>query len=85
MLLFRSEEHVMRWTERRQTEIGATLTPHQGWRLATAWFEDRLSPDWRRKTPEEAQAVFDSIGLVGEFWQLIEEVSGGRRADTPGA
>jgi hypothetical protein len=73
MLLFRSEEHVMRWSEWRQTQIGASLTPQQGWQLATIWFEDRLSPDWRRKSPEEAQAIFDSIGLVGEFWQLPGE------------
>jgi hypothetical protein len=84
MLLFRSEEHVKRWTERRQTPFGATLTPQQGWRLARAWFEDRLSPDWRRKTPEEGEAVFDSIGLVGDFWRLRGEVSGGRVGETPG-
>jgi hypothetical protein len=84
MLLFRSEEHVRRWTERRGT-VGATLTPLQGWQLATAWFEDRLSPDWRRATPEEARAIFDRIGLVGAFWQLTEEVSGPRSSDTPGA
>jgi hypothetical protein len=84
MLLFRSEEHVRRWTERRGT-VGATLTPQQGWLLATAWFEDRLSPDWRRATPEEVRAIFDRIGLVGAFWQLPEEVSGRRPADTPGA
>jgi hypothetical protein len=70
MLLFRSEEHVRRWTERRGTSIGATLPLAQGWRLAEAWYEDRLTPDWTRKTPDEAQAVFDSIGLVGTFWQL---------------
>ena len=85
MLLFRSEEHVGVWTQRRGTSRGATLTPEQGWRLAKAWFEDRLSPQWRRKTPEEAQAVFGSIGLVGAFWQLTGEVSGGSPADTPGA
>jgi hypothetical protein len=85
MLLFRSEEHVTRWAALRQTPIGATFTPQQGWRLATAWFDDRLSPDWRRKTPEEAHAIFDSIGLVGEFWQLTEEVSGAGVADTPSA
>lgn len=65
--------------------MGATLTPEQGWRLAKAWFEDRLSPDWRRKTPEEAQAVLESIGLVGDFWQLSKEVPTDRPADTPGA
>lgn len=70
MLLFRSEEHIGRWSERRGNSMGATLTPHQGWRLAEAWYADRLSPDWARKTPDEAQAVFDSIGLIGEFWAL---------------
>jgi hypothetical protein len=85
MLLFRSEEHVRRWTEHRGgNAMGATLTPEQGWRLAYAWYANRLSPAWRRMTPEEAQAVLDSIGLVGAFWKLAE-VSGGRRADTPGA
>jgi hypothetical protein len=68
MLLFRSEEHVSRWTEERRTEIGATLTPQQGWRLATAWFEDRLSANWRRRTPEEARTIFERIGLTGAFW-----------------
>jgi hypothetical protein len=68
MLLFRSEEHVMRWTEQRQAPVGATLTPEQVWRLATAWYEDRLSPDWRRRTPEEARTIFDAIGLTGPFW-----------------
>jgi hypothetical protein len=70
MLLFRSEEHVTRWTEEGRTEIGATLTPQQGWRLATVWFQDRLSPDWRRKTPEEARTIFEGIGLTGPFWDL---------------
>ena len=70
MLLFRSEEHVSRWTEERRTEIGSILTPRQGWQLATQWFGDRLSPDWRRKTPEEAQSIFDGIGLTGQFWNL---------------
>jgi hypothetical protein len=58
----------MRWIETRRSLIGATLTPQQGWQLATAWFEDRLSPDWRRKTPEETRAIFEDIGLDGPFW-----------------
>jgi hypothetical protein len=52
--------------------MGATFTPQQGWRLAMAWFEDRLSPGWQRKVPEEAQAVFDEIGLTDPFWHLTE-------------
>lgn len=84
MLLFRSEEHVARWNERRGTPAGATFTPQQGWRLARAWFRDRLSPDWRRKSPEEAKAIFDEIGLSGPFWDLdpAVEVSSTSTLDT---
>jgi hypothetical protein len=70
MLAFRSEEHVNRWREQRCVAPGAVFSPEQMWRLADAWYKDRLSPDWRRKTAEEAEAVFGEIGLVGPFWQL---------------
>jgi hypothetical protein len=71
MLLFRSEEHVRRWADERSVAPGAVFTPQQGWRLAQAWFADRLQPSWRRRTPEEAHAIFTSIGLTGPFWDLL--------------
>ena len=73
MLLFRSEEHVDRWSEQRGTERGGLLTPDQLWRLADTWYRDRLSPGWRRRTPDEAQAVLEEIGLTGPFWRLQPE------------
>jgi hypothetical protein len=85
MLLFRSEEHVERWNERRGTPAGAIFSPQQGWRLARAWFGDRLSPDWRRRSSEEAKVIFDGIGLTGAFWDLdpAVEVSPTSTVDTP--
>lgn len=70
MLLFRSEEHAANWYERKGLPLGATLTLRQQWDLARIWYADRLSREWRRRTPEEAEAVFTSLGLVGEFWRL---------------
>jgi hypothetical protein len=70
MLAFRSEEHVDRWREQRCLAPGALFSPEQMWRLASEWYKDRLSPDWRRKNVEEAEAVFAEIGLTGPFWQL---------------
>lgn len=70
MLLFQSEEHVEAWTRSMGMSSGATLTLEQQWDLARIWYGDRLSPDWRRRTPEEAEAVFASFGLTGEFWRL---------------
>ncbi len=70
MLLFRSEEHVDRWCKRWDLPRGATLSPEQCWRLAHVWYADKLSPDWRRKTVDEAQAALAQIGLPGPFWNL---------------
>lgn len=70
MLLFRGEEHIERWCRIRQLDRGATLTAEQCWRLGYRWYQDRLKPDWRRHTVEEAEAVFAGIGLTGPFWNL---------------
>jgi hypothetical protein len=70
MLAFRSEEHVERWCETRGLERGAVFPLETCWRLADAWYADRLAPDWRRRTPDEAEALFAELGLLGDFWRL---------------
>jgi hypothetical protein len=70
MLAFRSEEHVSRWCRSRRVPRGSAFTMEQAWQLARAWYADKLSPEWRRVTPEEAEAIFAGIGLTGEFWSL---------------
>ena len=70
MQLFRSEEHVETWCRDRGEEKGGLLSLGQLWGLAKAWYADRLSPSWHRRTADEAQDLFTSLGLTGEFWQL---------------
>ena len=70
MLLFRSEEHVRRWCRARDILQGGIMTPEQGWMLAQAWYADKLSPAWRRKSVEESEAVLRDVGLLGPFWSL---------------
>lgn len=70
MLGFRSEASVDRWCEVRKIARGATLTIEQTWELGRAWYANKLSADWRRATPEEAESTFARIGLTGSFWQL---------------
>jgi len=38
--------------------------------LAHAWWDDRLSPDWRPHTRDGNQAILDRLGLAGDFWRL---------------
>jgi hypothetical protein len=70
MLLFRSEEHVDRWVEQGHGPKGAILTLDQLWGLAREWYRTRMEPGWRRRSPEEAEALFSSLALTGEFWTL---------------
>jgi len=70
MLLFRSEEHAARWREVHGLPGARTMPLETAWRLAKAWYERKLEPNWRRHTLEEAEALFDELGLTGEFWLL---------------
>ena len=68
MNLFRSEEHAARWVGGRAP--GATIPVTTLGELAHAWWDDRLSPDWRPHTRDQNQAILDGLGLTGEFWRL---------------
>jgi hypothetical protein len=70
MLAFRSEAHVDRWCEETGIERGAAFPLETAWRLADAWYSDRLSVDWRRRTADETEALFAQLGLSGPFWTL---------------
>ena len=70
MLLFRSEEHIDRWSGRTGIPRGESFSLEQGWKLATALYADRMSPNWRRKTAQEYQAMFANAGLTSSFWKI---------------
>ena len=69
MLLFRSEEHVDRWLAQKHLSRGETFTVAQGFGLG-AWYADRMHPDFRRRSADEAEAFFASLGLTSAFWKL---------------
>jgi hypothetical protein len=68
MNLFRSEEHIARWLAGR--EPGATIPVAKLVELSFAWWDDRLSADWRPHTREQNRAILERLELRGEFWQL---------------
>ena len=68
MNLFRSEEHIGRWLAGRKP--GAKIAVTTLGELAVAWWDDRLSPDWRPHTREQNQAILERLGLGGDFWRL---------------
>lgn len=68
MLVFRSEAHVDSWLAGRAG--GTTISITKLAELATAWWSDRVAPDWHPRSRDQNQAILDELGLVGEFWRL---------------
>ncbi len=60
-----------RWCSARSRPVGSVVSLQTAWGLAVAWYTGRLEPDWRRRSPAETQALFTSLGLVGQFWQVV--------------
>ena len=70
MLLFRDKEHLDRWCAARDLTRGRIVTPEQTWRLAQGWYQNKVSPEWRRHTVDETEALLGEIGLTGPFWRV---------------
>jgi hypothetical protein len=62
---------VDRWCEERALPRGAIVSLGQCLRLSLAWYPGRLTAEWRRMNAMETQATFESVGLTGEFWQVV--------------
>lgn len=48
------------------------MTIGKCWALAEVWYHDRLSPEFHRRTIEQALAIFEDLGLTGPFWSFVE-------------
>jgi hypothetical protein len=68
ILFFSSSAAIDDWCVRHGRPRGAVLDMATGIALATEWFGDYASPDWRRKTPEQARAIFEKLRLDPTFW-----------------
>jgi hypothetical protein len=64
---------VDRWCEARGLERGYVMSVARCWELARRWYPGRLDRDWTRAPADRVQAIFDGLGLDGEFWRLAAE------------
>jgi hypothetical protein len=70
VLPFRSTHDVDAWSERHRLPRGALVPWSQVLALGGAWYGKHLDERWRKWSAAEAQAIFEQIGLRGEFWRL---------------
>jgi len=68
MLFFRSEDALDEWCTARQYPRRPTATLPQLWRMAVAWYSNRLNADAHRPDSNEIRQMFAGIGLTDPFW-----------------
>ena len=68
MLFFRSEEHVAQWCAANRLPQRPLVSLEQLWELSLEWYGTRLTREARRPKPDEMVAIFNRVGLRGEFW-----------------
>lgn len=59
-----------RWRHLWNQPRGEIISLEQQWRLAQAWYHDRMEFDWRRKTLAEIDALWEALGFTSAFWYL---------------
>lgn len=68
--LYCSEACVDRWLSDRSLPRGYVMDLATLWRLASGWYDGRLSRGYARRDPAGAQDYLRAVGLEGPFWGL---------------
>jgi hypothetical protein len=76
VLPFRSSAEIDAWAHRHGLPKGEAVPLNQVAALARAWYGSHADPDWHKWSVDEAQAIFNAVGLGSEFWNL--QSKGGR-------
>ena len=70
VLPFRDANAVRQWSERHGIPVGAVVPIEQVMALGKVWYGRHADRDWQKWSVREAASIFESVGLVGEFWSL---------------
>jgi hypothetical protein len=70
VLPFRTQKDAWAWCHRHRYRRGALVPIQQVYALGRAWYGRHLDDNFAKWSLAEAQAIFDQVGLSGEFWRL---------------
>ena len=68
--LFCSRNCVDGWLSKNKMPMGYVMDLGTLWKLASKWYEGRLTRGYVRREPAAAKDYFRSVGLSGKFWGL---------------
>jgi hypothetical protein len=70
LLPFHSPRDAAAWASRHRLPFGEVISLEQTADLARRWYGRHADPDWKKWTIQEAQGIFQAVGLRSDFWQL---------------
>ena len=59
-----------RWCRSKDRARGDVLPIATVWDLSRAWYDNRLSDEYRGRTAAKVQEIFRGFGLTSAFWAL---------------
>ena len=68
-MLFRSEEEIERWCAATGEPRGEAIPLGTIWELSKVWYGNRMSLDFRGRTADEVEDLFQQFGLMSDFWR----------------
>jgi hypothetical protein len=78
LLPFRGGRELRDWSARHGIGPGMPVPLETLLDLSRHWYGGHLRADWKKHSVAEAQAIFERVGLTGDFWRLASEAGGER-------
>jgi hypothetical protein len=73
ILPFRMSADVEDWSARHGIAIGDVVPIEQAASLGRVWYGKHGDRDWKKCSITEARALFATVGLKGQFWELEDK------------
>jgi hypothetical protein len=67
---FHTEADADAWCVRHDMPKGAVMTIPSLWAFAQDWYGGYLEDPWRKRSADDARALFARHGLVSDFWSI---------------
>ncbi|EXJ70364.1 uncharacterized protein A1O5_06432 [Cladophialophora psammophila CBS 110553] len=63
-----SELEAQNFHAKHGLHYGDVISLDKLWELSKAWYSDKATYDYERKTPQEAKKLFEDLGLDLRYW-----------------
>ncbi|KAK9321099.1 hypothetical protein V1517DRAFT_184841 [Lipomyces orientalis] len=67
--LFASKQEALEWPRKYCFYPGEIMTVKTLWSLSKAWYHDKHTYEYERKTAAEAEDLFNGLGMTSDFWR----------------